>query len=164
VLRALDGGLLAPHPRLSLAAAVLFGCAYAVIDEIHQSFVPGRESSIRDAIVDSCATLAASTALAWAARRDPEAEGPRIEMLTREGCHLCDDARRALEEALGPSGARWEEVDVDGRPELAALYWTELPVVLIDGVKRFKGRIDRDRLRTLLAQTGRLRNRREAGA
>ena len=85
-------------------------------------------------------------------------------MLTREGCHLCDDAKRELESVLGPAGGRWSEIDIGGRPELDALYGAEVPVVLIDGVKRFKGRIDRDRLVRLLGETSRLRNRREARA
>ncbi len=40
---------------MSLAAAVLF----AVTDEIHQSFVPGREATVRDVVIDAFGSGAA---------------------------------------------------------------------------------------------------------
>jgi VanZ family protein len=48
LLRALDGRVLA------LAA----GLAYAVTDEVHQSFVPGRQASALDLLVDAVGLLA----------------------------------------------------------------------------------------------------------
>jgi hypothetical protein len=37
-------------------------------------------------------------------------------------------------------------VDVDLRPSSPLWHGEEIPVVLINGVKRFKGRVDRERL------------------
>ncbi|MEZ4522269.1 MAG: VanZ family protein [Thermomicrobiales bacterium] len=50
-------GIRAPDSRtLLVAAAVAF--VYAVSDEFHQSFVPGRDSSVFDLLVDSAGILA----------------------------------------------------------------------------------------------------------
>ena len=43
-------------------------------------------------------------------------------------------------------------------------YGREIPVVLVDGIKRFKGRVDRERLERLLGERGRLRSRAESPA
>ena len=39
-------------------AAWLAGTLYAVTDEIHQFFVPGRSCELRDIVIDSCGVLA----------------------------------------------------------------------------------------------------------
>jgi hypothetical protein len=36
----------------------LIGVLYAVSDEIHQTFVPGRAGQLRDVLIDSCGVLA----------------------------------------------------------------------------------------------------------
>lgn len=48
--------------RRSRAAALAFGVIWAGLDEVHQSFVPGRDCSIGDFLAD-CAGLAAGFAL-----------------------------------------------------------------------------------------------------
>ena len=69
-----------------------------------------------------------------------------VELVTREGCHLCEDAAAALR-ALGiPVTAR----DVDADPELLRLYDFRVPVVLRDGQVMAEGRITVDSLRALL--------------
>ena len=50
---------------LAFAVAVL----YAVSDEFHQSFVPGRYPDVRDVLVDAAGALAALLVLRWWARR-----------------------------------------------------------------------------------------------
>jgi thiol-disulfide isomerase/thioredoxin len=72
-------------------------------------------------------------------------QGPRHEVVlyTRQGCHLCDEAHAVLEQA----GQRWplqiQTIDVDTDPALAQRYGLEVPVVTVDGVVRFRGRINR---------------------
>lgn len=51
--------------RLAFAICVL----YAVSDEIHQTFVPGRTGNLRDVGVDALSSAAALLALAWWQRR-----------------------------------------------------------------------------------------------
>jgi VanZ family protein len=46
----------------TLLAALLIGAAYGVSDEWHQSFVPGRDSSLWDAIFDAAGAAAGAAA------------------------------------------------------------------------------------------------------
>ena len=41
----------------SVPAAWLVGTAYAMTDEFHQAFVPGRSCEFRDMVIDSCGVL-----------------------------------------------------------------------------------------------------------
>ena len=56
LLRALNGGFLRRHPRWALISALVFGPVWGLLDEFHQSFVPGRDASLKDAAVDAAAT------------------------------------------------------------------------------------------------------------
>jgi len=59
----------------------------------------------------------------------------RYELVTRAGCHLCDEMAAVLDEVLPAHGLTWSLVDVDADPELrsrsasvngrpAAIFWT----------------------------------------
>ena len=61
-----------------------------------------------------------------------------IMLYTRQGCCLCDQAKATL----ARHGLPVDEVDVDQHPELLAKYNDCVPVVVIDGKVRFRGRID----------------------
>ena len=67
---------------------------------------------------------------------------PRVILYTRGGCHLCEDARRAIEAARGHADFDYEEVDIDRDAELRRRYNDEVPVVAINGVKAFKYRVE----------------------
>ncbi len=69
-------------------------------------------------------------------------------LYTREGCHLCDDARDLLEQ----HGLTVEAVDIDQDPQLLARYNECVPVVFLDGKERFRGRVDGVLLRRLLSR------------
>ncbi|HEY8863822.1 MAG TPA: glutaredoxin family protein [Candidatus Dormibacteraeota bacterium] len=66
-----------------------------------------------------------------------------IVLLTRQGCHLCDDALTSLRSL----GVEPELRDVDADDQLHALYDWRVPVVMVDGRVVAEGRIDRDMLR-----------------
>jgi glutaredoxin len=71
---------------------------------------------------------------------------PSVTLYTRVGCHLCDDARRVLEEhGLEPTC-----VDIDADPELHERFDACVPVIEIEGRVRFRGRIEPVLLRRLL--------------
>lgn len=68
-------------------------------------------------------------------------------LYTRQGCHLCDDAHKILmRHGLAP-----QSVDIDADPELIAKYTECVPVVVIDGRERFRGRVNELLLRRLLS-------------
>ncbi len=72
---------------------------------------------------------------------------PRVELLTRPGCHLCDTARSTVQAVVGSA---YLERDVDSDPALAQRYGEEVPVVLVDGRQIGYWRIPEDRLRSAL--------------
>jgi glutaredoxin len=68
------------------------------------------------------------------------------------GCHLCE---RALEQvrALQPElGFDLREVDITGDPSLEAQYRDWLPVVEINGRRRFSYHVQLDAFRSAVAQ------------
>ena len=69
-------------------------------------------------------------------------------LYTRQGCHLCDDAR----EILVRHGLSPQAVDIDADPELVEKYTECVPVVVIDGRERFRGRINEVLLQRLLGR------------
>ncbi len=70
-----------------------------------------------------------------------------VILYTRQGCHLCEDAKAVLIR----HGLAVEEVDVDRDPVLRARYNECVPVIVIDGVERFRGRVNEVLLRRLLS-------------
>jgi glutaredoxin len=74
----------------------------------------------------------------------------RITLLSRDGCHLCDDARQLVRRVAAEVGSPWDETDVDGDPALRAEYGDLVPVVLVDGKEHGYWRIDEARLRRAL--------------
>ncbi len=72
---------------------------------------------------------------------------PRLQLLVREGCHLCAIARETLARLAAEVGEVPGEVDVDSDPELQAEYGDRVPVVLLDGREHSYFSVDVDRLR-----------------
>ena len=72
---------------------------------------------------------------------------PRLQLLTRAGCHLCEIAAETLARIGGEAGLGPEAVDVDGDPELRAEYGDRVPVVLLDGREHSYFTVDVVRLR-----------------
>jgi glutaredoxin len=66
----------------------------------------------------------------------------RVVLITRQGCHLCDQALALLLEI----GVQPELADVDADGDLHRLYDFRVPVVLIDGAVVAEGRISREHL------------------
>lgn len=77
---------------------------------------------------------------------------PRVELLTRAGCGLCEGVYRRLGELAGELNFELSSIDVDaaaaaGESALRAEYGDRLPVVLLDGREHSYWDIDEDRLR-----------------
>lgn len=53
-----------------------------------------------------------------------------MRFLTREGCHLCDQARPVLEKVAKSMNVAIDEVDIDSDDRLVKLYGLRVPVVL----------------------------------
>lgn len=65
-----------------------------------------------------------------------------VTLYTRQGCCLCEDAKKALLEARRRAAFELVELDIDADPALRAAYNDEVPVIAIDGRKAFKYRVD----------------------
>lgn len=65
-----------------------------------------------------------------------------IVLVTRQGCHLCDDALASLRSL----GVEPELRDVDSDDQLHDLYDWRVPVVMVDGRVIAEGRINADTL------------------
>ncbi len=70
----------------------------------------------------------------------------RWELVTRRGCHLCDEMAAVLRAA----GLAYTARDVDRDPELRRRFGEVVPVLLRDGRPVAKVRLTRERLRRIV--------------
>lgn len=75
---------------------------------------------------------------------------PRITLIGKPGCHLCDDVRVVIERVATDLDVGWTELSILDDPELATRYAEEIPVTLVDGRRHDYWRIDEQRLRAAL--------------
>lgn len=75
---------------------------------------------------------------------------PRVVLITKSECHLCEEARDAVGRVTASLGLEWMEESVDHSPELRERYAEEIPVVLVDGIQRDFWKIDENRLQRVL--------------
>jgi glutaredoxin len=74
----------------------------------------------------------------------------RVRLLSKPGCHLCDDARAVIEAVCAELGASFDEVDITTDPALLAEYAEQIPVTFVDGAQHDFWRVDAARLRAAL--------------
>lgn len=79
-----------------------------------------------------------------------DAAEPRVLLLGKPECHLCDDAREVVARVCGELGVGWQERDISGVPDELARWWDRIPVTLVDGEVHNYWRVDPDRLRAAL--------------
>ncbi len=76
---------------------------------------------------------------------------PRLTVVHRHGCELCDEMLAELQTlAATRSLPPIEVVDVDSDPELARRHGLNVPVLLLDGTVVCRHRLDRTELLRLL--------------
>jgi glutaredoxin len=73
-----------------------------------------------------------------------------ITLLTRPGCHLCDDARAVIARVAAELGVSWQERDITRSESDLRDYGEMIPVTLIDGVQHDFWRVSEQRLRAAL--------------
>ncbi|MFY1696174.1 MULTISPECIES: glutaredoxin family protein [unclassified Solwaraspora] len=82
---------------------------------------------------------------------------PRLTLITRSGCHLCEVAREAIARVAAQTGEEWVELDVDSDIELERDFGERLPVVLLDEREHGYWRVEEDRLLADLRRPGTVR-------
>jgi glutaredoxin len=70
----------------------------------------------------------------------------RLTLYGKPGCHLCEDARRAVVAAGREREFDLEEVDVSTDPALQRLYGERIPVLAVDGEVAFELGVDPEAL------------------
>jgi glutaredoxin len=73
-----------------------------------------------------------------------------LTLYGKPGCHLCDDARAVVGEALAGRDVALQEVDVTLDPVLERRYGERIPVVAVDGEELFDHVVDPNALRERL--------------
>ena len=80
----------------------------------------------------------------------PPGAAPRVTLLSRPGCHLCEQARAVIERVTAELGVGWDERDIDASPADRAAYSDMVPVTFVDGVQHDFWRVSERRLRAAL--------------
>ncbi|WP_152366151.1 glutaredoxin family protein [Microlunatus speluncae] len=78
-------------------------------------------------------------------------EQPRVTILVRQNCHLCDEALEVVRAVCAETGDQWATTDVDSDPDLVRRYTDQVPVTFVDGAQHDFWRVDAHRLRMALA-------------
>ena len=76
----------------------------------------------------------------------------RITLVSKPGCHLCDEARAVIDRVATDLGVGWVERSIEADPALKEQYWEQIPVTFVDGRQHDYWRVDETRLRAALAR------------
>lgn len=125
-------------------------------------FVGGNPPAAREAVLDSVSEMVKKGLLRESRRSDfyertedgrLEVVNPReITLYTREGCHLCEEAKAAILPLVSEFGATLREVDIDDDPILHDRYTNDVPVIFLGSKMVAQHRLDPAQLRRQLQQ------------
>ena len=71
----------------------------------------------------------------------------RVIIYSRPGCHLCDEAKAAIQNAGCADRFTLEEINIESDPEMLGKYKYDIPVITIDGVEAFRHLVDIDQFK-----------------
>jgi hypothetical protein len=75
-----------------------------------------------------------------------------VTLYTKPGCHLCEEAKAAIEPMLAEFGANLREVNIEGDAVLTERYGWDIPVLYLGSRKAAKHRVDREQFRRRLME------------
>ena len=70
----------------------------------------------------------------------------KVTLYGRPGCHLCDEAREALQRVRSRVAFELEGVDIETDDELHKRYLERIPVITLDGEHLFDYEVDEQAL------------------
>lgn len=77
-----------------------------------------------------------------------------VTIIGKPGCHLCDDAREAVDRVIAGLGTAAsvivDEKSILDDAQLNERYWEQIPVILVDGEQHTFWRVDEARLAAAL--------------
>ena len=71
----------------------------------------------------------------------PDSTKARVVIYSRPGCHLCEEAKHAIEAARCPDEYTLVEINIESDPELLRRYQYDIPVITINGAEAFRHRL-----------------------
>jgi glutaredoxin len=86
-------------------------------------------------------------------KKPPPSEKARVIIYSRPGCHLCEDAKKAMEHAQCDYEYTLEEIDIESDVALLRRYRYDIPVITINGEEAFRHKVTADEFRRRLAET-----------
>jgi glutaredoxin len=75
-----------------------------------------------------------------------------VTLYSRAGCHLCDEARAALEELRRETPFDLQEIDIETDEALLRAHFERIPVILVDGVELCTFFLDAPRVRAAVGR------------
>lgn len=75
-----------------------------------------------------------------------------VIVYSRPGCHLCDEAKEAIERAGCTDAYYMEEINIETNQDLLRKYQFDIPVVTINGHEAFRHRVDSTKFRKLVTE------------
>ena len=75
-----------------------------------------------------------------------------VIIYSRPGCHLCDEAKAAIQNSGFSDRFTLEEINIESDPDLLGKYKYDIPVITIDGVEAFRHRVDIDQFKIRLTR------------
>jgi glutaredoxin len=73
-----------------------------------------------------------------------------VTIYSKPGCHLCDEAKENILAAGCSDEYTLVEVNIEEDASLKERFQYDIPVILINGIKVFKHRVDRSEFKTKL--------------
>src|ERR1700687_4458064 len=125
-------------------------------------FVGGNPPAAREAVLDSVWAMVKNGLLRESQQSDfyERTEDGRlavvnpneITLYTREGCHLCEEAKNQILPLVTEFKATLREVDIDDDPILHDMYTNDVPVIFLGSKIVAQHRLDSGQLRRKLQQ------------
>jgi len=78
-----------------------------------------------------------------------------VTILSRNDCHLCDVVLRIAQEVQKETPFTLTRINIDETADLAGRYGDRVPVVLIDRVETFSGKVTEGEFRRAIQKTSR---------
>jgi glutaredoxin len=75
-----------------------------------------------------------------------------VIVYSRPGCHLCDEAKAAIQNSGCTDRFTLEEINIESDKALLNKYKYDIPVIAIDGVESFIHRVDPKEFKTRITQ------------
>jgi glutaredoxin len=77
----------------------------------------------------------------------------QVVIYSRPGCHLCDEAKHAIEAAECQDDYTLAEINIESDPDLLRRYQFDIPVISINGQEAFRHRLTAQEFRLAVARS-----------